>query len=51
MTITAKELVQSYGDWIVDHLNFPHQEDPLTYLHRKMKACPNGKMEHMQQMG
>ena len=47
MTISQKTLVQSYGDWIVDHLNFPHQEDPLAYLLRKMKACPNGKMEHI----
>jgi hypothetical protein len=47
--ITQKELVQSYGDWVIDHLNFPHQEDPLTHLLRKMKACPNGTMEQVRQ--
>jgi hypothetical protein len=47
MKITEKELVQSYGDWAIDLLNFPHQEDPLTHLLRKMKACPHGTMYHM----
>jgi hypothetical protein len=47
MKITRKELVQSFGDWTIDLLNFPHQEGPLTYLLRKMKACPHGTMEHL----
>jgi hypothetical protein len=47
MKTTSTELVRSYGDWITDLLNFPHQEDPLTYLYRKMSACPRGTMEHM----
>jgi hypothetical protein len=47
MKITQKELVQSFGDWTIDLLNFPHQEGPLTHLLRKMKACPHGTMEHM----
>jgi hypothetical protein len=48
MTITRKELVQSYGDWTTDHLNFSHQEDPLTHLLRKMKACPHGTMAQVE---
>jgi hypothetical protein len=47
MEITRKELVQSYGDWVVDHLNFSHHEDPLTHLLRKMKACPHGTMDQV----
>jgi hypothetical protein len=45
MTITPKELVQNYGNWIIDHLNCPHQEDLITYLHRKKAACPHASME------
>jgi hypothetical protein len=47
MKITPKQLVQSFGDWTIDLLNFPHQEGQLTYLLRKMKACPGGTMEHL----
>jgi hypothetical protein len=47
MNITQKKLVQSYGDWAIDLLNFPHQEDPLTHLLRKMKACPQGTMDQV----
>jgi hypothetical protein len=49
MKITQKTLVQSYSDWVIDLLNFPHQEDPLTHLLRRMKACPNGTMEQVSQ--
>jgi hypothetical protein len=49
MNITQKQVIQSYGDWVIDHLNFPHQEDPLTHLLRKMKTCPNGTMEQVSQ--
>jgi hypothetical protein len=47
MKTTSTELVRSYGDWVTDLLNCPHQEDPLTYLHRKMSACPRGTMEQV----
>src|ERR1700743_617613 len=47
MKITSTELVQSYGDWVLDHLNFPHHEDLLTHLLRKIKTRPHGTMEHM----
>jgi hypothetical protein len=47
MKITQKELIQSFGDWTIDLLNFPHQEGPLTHLLRKMKVCPHGTMEHL----
>jgi hypothetical protein len=47
MKITQNELIQSYGDWVIDHLNFPLQKDPLTHLLGKMKACPHGTMEHL----
>jgi hypothetical protein len=45
MTITQKQVMQSYGDWIIDHLNCPHQEVLLTHLLRKMSQCKNGTME------
>jgi hypothetical protein len=47
MKITQKQVVQSYGDWVINHLNFPHQDDPLTYLLRKMSACQHGTMEQV----
>jgi hypothetical protein len=47
MKITRKALVQSYGDWVIEHLNFPHQEDPLTHLVRKMSACPHGTLDQV----
>ena len=47
MTITPKELVQSYGDWIVTHLNSPHQEDLTTHLRRRKSACPHATMEQV----
>jgi hypothetical protein len=47
MKITQKELVQSHGDWIIDHLNFPHQEGPLTYLLEKLSQSPNGTMDQV----
>jgi hypothetical protein len=48
MTITQKQVMQSYGDWIIDHLNFPHQEVLLTHLFRKMSQCPHGTMEQVE---
>jgi hypothetical protein len=45
MTITQKQVMQSYGDWIIDHLNCPHQEVLLTHLLRKMSQCKNETME------
>jgi hypothetical protein len=47
MKITQKQVIQSYGDWTIDLLNFPHQEGMLTHLLRKMKACPHGTVEHL----
>jgi hypothetical protein len=46
MTITPKQLVQSYGDWILDYLSFPHQKDLITHLQRRYLACPHATMEH-----
>jgi hypothetical protein len=40
MTITKKQLMQSYGDWIIDYLNFPQQTDLLTYLAKRMSTSP-----------
>jgi hypothetical protein len=45
MTITQKELVQSYGNWILAYLSFPHQEDLITHLHRRNSTCPHATME------
>jgi hypothetical protein len=47
MTITPKELVQSYGDWILDYLSFPHQEDLITHLQRRKAVFPHATMEQV----
>jgi hypothetical protein len=47
MTITPKELVQSYGDWILTYLSVPHQEDLITHLQRRYSACPHATMEQV----
>jgi hypothetical protein len=47
MTITPKGLVQSYGDWILDYLSFPHQEDLITHLQRRNSTCPHATMEQV----
>jgi hypothetical protein len=47
MKITQKQVIQSYGHWTIDLLNFPHQEDLLTHLVRKMSTSPHGTMDHM----
>jgi hypothetical protein len=49
MKTTPTELVRSYGDWVTDLLNFPHQEGLLAHLLRKMKACPHGTVEQLNQ--
>jgi hypothetical protein len=41
ITITPKQLVQSYGDWVIDHLNYPQQTDLLTYLAQRMSRSPH----------
>jgi hypothetical protein len=46
MTIRPKELVQSYGDWIIDHLNRPQQTDLLTYLSQRMSKYPHWTKKH-----
>jgi hypothetical protein len=47
MTITPKTLVQSYGDWILDYLSFPHQEHLITHLQRRKSAFPHATMEQV----
>jgi hypothetical protein len=47
MTITPKGLVQSYGDWILNYLDFPHQEDLITHLQRRKSTCPHATMEQV----
>ncbi len=40
MTATQKQIVQSYGDWIIDYFHCPQQEDLLTYLAKRMATSP-----------
>jgi hypothetical protein len=47
ITITPKQLVQSYGDWILDYLSVPHQEDLITHLQRRNSTCPHATMEQV----
>jgi hypothetical protein len=48
MITTQKQVMQSYGDWIIDYLNCPHREVLLTHLLRKMSQCPHGTMEQVE---
>jgi hypothetical protein len=41
---SPKEVVQSYGDWIIDHLNFQRDTTLLTYLYDRMLQTPQGTM-------
>jgi hypothetical protein len=48
MRISKNQVMQSYGDWIIDHLNSPHEEVLLTHLLRKMSQCPHGTMAQVE---
>jgi hypothetical protein len=49
MTITQKQVVQSYGDWIVDYLNCSQTADLLTHLAQRMSRSPGWTKEQATQ--
>jgi hypothetical protein len=44
---SPKEVVQRYGAWIKDHLNFQRDTNFLTYLYEKMLQTPQGTMQQV----
>jgi hypothetical protein len=44
---SPKEVVQRYGAWIKDHLNFQRDTNFLTYLYERMLQTPQGTMQQV----
>jgi hypothetical protein len=48
MEITPEQVVQNYGDWLIEYLNCPHQTNLLSHLFHQMSQCPDGTMEQVE---